>query len=97
VPLGETLNNHGALKQLAQGRPAVLLKHILNLRNQPVRFCGHFFSAGLFCLNFFTSFPERCNYAGSVSPKASMILRWIATVFFFFLRDTAKGGRCLGT
>lgn len=22
------------------------------------------------------SFPERCNYAGSVSPKASMILRW---------------------
>ena len=26
------------------------------------------------------SFPERCNYAGSVSPKASMILRWMGLV-----------------
>jgi len=24
-----------------------------------------------------TSFPERCNYAGSVIPKVSMILRWM--------------------
>ena len=27
-----------------------------------------------------TSFPERCNYVGSVSPKASMILRWMGLV-----------------
>jgi len=27
-----------------------------------------------------TSFPAECNYVGSVSPKASMILRWMGPV-----------------